>query len=142
MQLVGVGTKQHLEQLVFVSATLQTRGFAAHFDRLLDLEQYVKCRQDAEKALSNARERASTLQEALASLQLIELLCDRIGVGLPLLTFADKREFLQALDLRVIILKDSLEITGVLNESSFAATTGGTRDEVVYFPQRLPQNAP
>jgi hypothetical protein len=131
----GLSVAQHrIDELV----DLYTSGGLDRptYDR--KMAQYVRSKQEAEKALTDTRSRASKQQEALASLQLIEQLCDRIRAGLPLLTYADKRDFLQAVDLRVIMLKESLEITGVLHESSIATKASVTGGEVLYSTQRLP----
>ena len=114
--------------------TRDEQSLTAKLSKLLDLvlsddidrETYRERKAPLDKRLEATRRQIEEMQARAtkrismeADMMVLEQVCSRIQESLPCLTFADKREFLEALDLRIEVDFDSLKISGLLSDSVY-----------------------
>ncbi len=66
--------------------------------------------------------RASQREEALGALSEIKALCAQVRRGIPFLMFDDKREILQALNIRVEVKKEGVDVSGLITRAVLGIT--------------------
>jgi hypothetical protein len=92
--------------------------------------------QSIEAAIAEIQDRAAKQEAALANIHKVEDLCSRIQESLPFDTYEDKREFLDALNVRIRLDGDRIAVEGLLTESAIEFSLGGTREKL-HFSKHL-----